>query len=86
MEGGPIEPEEVESKLIELLRHARLSAELSQTKLAAMAAVSRSTVTHTEDRSSRPTIRVFLQLCNALHLDPSKLLKDALKASRSHDK
>lgn len=65
----PEDREEIEIKLIARLKLAREAQELSQTKLAKLAGVSRSTITHLEDGSARPTLWVLIRVTNALQLE-----------------
>ena len=69
--------DDVELRLITRLRDRRVAEGLSQTKLAAAAGVSRSTITHMEDGSSRPTLWVLLRVARALDLDLSVELRQA---------
>lgn len=59
----------VEFRLISRLKDRRVAQCLSQTKLAAAAGVSRSTITHMEDGSARPTLWVLLRVARALEVD-----------------
>lgn len=69
--------EAVELRLITRLKQRRVAEGLSQTKLAAAAGVSRSTITHMEDGSSRPTLWVLLRVARALDLDLWQELRDS---------
>ena len=61
--------DDVEQRLVSRLREKRVNAGLSQTRLASQAGVSRSTISHMENGSSRPTLWVLLRIADALGME-----------------
>lgn len=61
------------------LRSARESAGLSKNALAQKAGVAVQTVAFIEGGTNSPSITTFLRLCNALGVEPEKILEDARK-------
>lgn len=55
------------------LRDLRLSANLSQTDLARLAGVGRSTITEIEASASTPTVETALKIARALHVSVEDL-------------
>ncbi len=67
----------IQEAVIATLKSVRKERGLSQSELAKLAGVSRSTITHMEDGSSRPTFWVLVQTSRALGVELWELVRDA---------
>ena len=73
---------ELGATLGKLLREARHTAKLSQEKLAEYADIDRTYPCLIESGKRQPTVDVYIRICHALRLDPSRFmtqLTDKLK-------
>ncbi|HEX4607131.1 MAG TPA: helix-turn-helix transcriptional regulator [Urbifossiella sp.] len=64
----------------ELLKQARLKAEMTQEDLAAKAALTREYVSLLERDKRNPTIEVFIRLVRAVGLSPAEVISEVEKS------
>jgi transcriptional regulator with XRE-family HTH domain len=62
-------------KFGKILREARETAMLNQTQLAERAGLHRTYINQLEHGKKSPSLDVFMQLCHALELLPSKMMQ-----------
>jgi DNA-binding XRE family transcriptional regulator len=67
----------IHSALIDILTEQRKKLELSHERLAALAGVHRTAISHIENRRRQPTLIICLKLANAMRLSFADLLKEA---------
>lgn len=69
--------EQLIAEVIEVLKQERTQRKLSHEKLAEMAGIHRTAISHFENGIRKPSLYVFIKLAKALGLAPSEVLKQA---------
>lgn len=79
------EREEIIVRLIELIQIERLRKKLSLNEVATRSGLSHTMVMRVEKRERLPTIDTLLRITDALEIDLSAMLKDAIKSVKRKD-
>ena len=68
--------------LVQMIQAARLRQKLSLNEIGTRSGLSRTMVMRVEKRERLPTIDTLLRITEALEIDLSKILKDAMKKAK----
>lgn len=78
--------QDIHSALIDVLTEQRKGLNLSHERLAALAGVHRTAISHIENRRRHPTLIICLKLANAMNLSFADLMKKAeARIAKTHD-